>query len=175
MNFKDVMNIWEIAFLEMGFQQNKEKAWVYETSELIILFSITDSMQIQNFDIDISIIIKKLRKKCLPQFATHKDHHIFQGLYGFLYALGSPESGAYKFHYNPMINTDVEIIDYIVDLVWEFKKEVIPYLDKLNLYASVATNFQKKTTWKPFLEYFFPNQHYSRLFKGELAEYLTHW
>jgi hypothetical protein len=59
--------------------------------------------------------------------------------------------------YDPGDNPGFELknIPIIMDL---YKNKIMPYIKELDERATLVSNFDKKSSWKPFLEYFVPNQ-----------------
>jgi hypothetical protein len=123
--------------------------------------------QKRDFNVDMGIIFKKLYDGRSWKNIKFEHAHIIHDLFYFLFKMGESEEYLNElFSYDPTDYSEVELknISAIMDL---FKNKVIPHFTKLNEYA-LNEYFLEKKSWKPFLEYFIPNEWYTIKFRGHL-------
>ena len=170
MHCESMAKIWESIFEILGYRESKFNNWVCEMQELIIVLSIKADTKEKDFYIDIGILFKKLHRYSLKA-PVIEDLDIGQGLYNILRDMGELEYYLNNlFCYDPDINTDDEVTNNISEIARLFQKKVIPYIEQLDTYASLA-DFEKVTTWKPFLRYFRPSEDHNIYFHGQLYAY----
>jgi hypothetical protein len=172
MDHNDLHKIWESIFQKLGYRESKHNNWVAETKELIIVLSYKVDAREKDFYIDIGIIIKKWDRDRSLKAPVLKDLDIGQGLYNILYFMGEWKYYLNNlFCYDPDINTDGEVKNNSREIALLFLTKVIPYIEQLDTYAWLADDFEEPTTWKPFLQYFWPSPETEDYFLGALGKY----
>lgn len=175
MHHTELENYWEIIFQKLGYRETKFNNWVSETQELIIILSIKVDKRKKDLYIDIGIIFKKRYSGHSLNEPVLEDLDIGQGLYNILFYMGEWEYYLNNlFSYDPDINTDAEVIDNSEEIAMLFIMKVLPYIEQLDNYASLAEDFEDAKTWEPFLQYFLPSPDNEMYFFGELEKYYRH-
>ena len=177
MHVDDLHKFWESIFYKLGYRETEYNNWVYETQELIIFLSFRVDKKKYDIYIEIGIIIKKWYRSRSLKEPVIEDLDIGQGLYNILYYMGEWEYYLNNlFSYDPEINSDTEIKENSREIARLFITKVIPYIEQLDTYAWMAEDFEKVTTWEPFLQYFQPGSETDEYFDGALEKYyLLHW
>ncbi|THU34948.1 DUF4304 domain-containing protein [Niastella caeni] len=165
MHYDELQKIWESIFMQLGYRESERNNWVSETQELIIVLNFKVNAKEKDFYIDIGIIIKKWYRDHSLKEPVFEDHDIGQGLYTILYYMGELEYYLNNlFCYDPDINTDAEVIDNSKEIAMLFLTKVIPHIEQLDAYALRVEDFEKATTWEPFLKYFRPAEDNNKYF-----------
>ena len=167
MDWEELMDAWADSFIELGYKQASFNNWFLQMGEIISVLSLRVDTKKRDFNIDMGIIFKKLYDGRSLKNSKFEHAHIIHDLYYLLFKMG--ESKEYLdelLTYDPTDFSQVELknILTIMDL---FKEKVIPHFKKLNGFA-LTEHFLEKNSWKPFLEYFVPNEYYTMKFRGHL-------
>jgi hypothetical protein len=172
MHYIELQKPLDRVFKKLGYRENKPYHWVTETQELIIILSLKVDDWKKDLHIDIGILFKKLYKGYTWEEPAFEDHDIGTGLYNILRDMGEWEYYLNNlFSYDSTINTDAEVKNNISEIGKLFQTKVIPYFEELEICARLAKNFEEKTTWIPFLQYFRPSKEHNEYFGGILEMY----
>jgi hypothetical protein len=167
MDFDVLIDAWADSFIELGYKQASFNNWVLEIGEIFSVLSLRVDTKKMDFDIDMGIIFKKLYDGRSWKNIRIEHAHLGQALYNILKKMGESKEYLDKLlSYDPTDYSEVELknISAVMNL---FKNKVIPHFTKLNEYA-LNEYFLEKKSWKPFLEYFIPNEWYTMEFRGHL-------
>ena len=172
MDYTELLTIWEPIFKKMGYRETEFNNWVSATEELVIVLCLRVDDKEKIFAIDIGILFKKWHSYELWEAPAFKDHDIVQGLDPLLFKMGEWEYYLNNlFSYDTDINTYAEVTNNSRELARLFLTKVMPLIDQLDNYASQAEDFDKETTWKPFLQHFYPSYQVDKYFLGALLKY----
>jgi len=172
MHYTELLTIWDPIFKKLGYRETQFNNWVSQTEELVIVLCVRVDDKEKNFSIEIGILFKKWHSYESWEAPAFYDHDIMQSWDGLLFKMGEWEYYLNNlFSYDSDINTYAEVKNNSKELASLFLTKVMPHIDQLDNYASQAEDFEKETTWKPFLQYFFPNWKVDKYFRGALVKY----
>jgi|SRR5581483_4846478 len=172
MHYTAAVEVWDYYFEKLGCWKNEQNDWIFETQQLIIILSVKVDDHEKDFYIDMGILFKKRHDNRQLEAPVMDNHDIAQGLYNVLRDMGEWEYYLNNlFCYNGDVNTNDEIIANIAEIVSLFKREIIPYISKLDVYIRQVKDFEKAETWVPFLQYFRANPAIDERFNGLLEAY----
>jgi hypothetical protein len=172
MHYTELLTIWDPIFKKLGYRETAFNNWVSQTEELVIVLCVRVDDKEKNFSIEIGILFKKWHSYALWEAPAFDDHDIMQSWDGLLFKMGEWEYYLNNlFSYDSEINNYAEVKNNSKELTRLFLTKVMPHIDQLDNYASQAEDFEQETTWKPFLQYFFPNWKVDKYFLGALEKY----
>jgi hypothetical protein len=172
MHYTELLTIWDPIFKKMGYRETAFNNWVSATEELGIVLCLRVDDKEKDFFIDIGILFKKRHSYQTWEAPAFDDHDIGQGLYLLLKKTGEWEYYLHNlFSYDSDINTYAEVTNNSKEIARLFLTKVMPLIDQLDEYARQAEDFDKETTWEPFLQYFNPSWKVDKYFLGALLKY----
>ena len=172
MHYTELDPIWNTFLLKLGYLETKPGHWIAETKELIIMLSHKLDAKEKDIYLDVGIFFKKLHTHHVLSELKFEDHDLGQGLWVLLAYMGEWEYYLNNlFCYDLTINSEEEIKYNIRELAFLFLIKVIPHIELLDSYARQATNFEKETTWHPFVQYFRASHGHDEDFGGALYVY----
>jgi len=159
MTYTELLKPLENSFIELGYKKISDNNWVCQTQELIVVLSINAYAKERIFPINMGIIFKQIGTGVrLKDILFDYDTHLVQTWFGILTSMGESEEYLNKIlSYDPGDNSGFELKNIPV-IMGLYKNKIMPYIKELNEQATLVSNFDKQSSWEPFLKYFVPNQ-----------------
>lgn len=171
MHYKKLIETWQLIFKKLGYRKNGNNCF-FETQELVVVLSPKVDDKEKDFYIDIGILFKKLHSESALKRPKFDKHEIGQGLYTLLHDFGEWEPYLNNlFCYDGNINTNAEIANNCMELAKLYKIKVAPFIETLDTYAGMVTDFYEEEEWKPFIGHFRAHPEWDYYFYGELERY----